>query len=47
MHVYGLTETYGHMLLNVHGMMSGMNLMKINRMRLKQDKELDILTQKV
>ena len=47
MHVYGLTETYGHMYCSVHGMKNGMILKKIRRMKLKQDKELDILILKV
>ena len=46
MHVYGLTETYGH-IFNVHGMMNGMKKMKkIKKMKLKLDKAFDIQIQK-
>ena len=33
MHVYGLTETYGHILRSALGMMNGILLMKIKKMK--------------
>ena len=35
MHVYGLTETYGHVYCSVHGMKNGMILKKIRQNEIK------------
>ena len=45
MHVYGLTETYGHIFI-VPGIHLGMNYLKIKKQKLKHSKACVILTQK-